>query len=98
VSDLDLLLSTPLEETADMGFSSKVMIGVAELRLAQARRQAVLSLVVVALVLVIGLFTPVGAEIARAAQTVIATPAVWVGFLTLMLSTLVWREVAAPKL
>jgi hypothetical protein len=95
MSDLDLLLSARLEEPADMGFSSRVMIGVAELRLAQARRQAGLSLVIVALVLAIGLTTPVGTEIARAAQVLIATPAVWIGILTVMLSTLVWREVAA---
>ncbi len=92
---LDTLLTSPLDEPADNGFSARVMATVVELRLHQARREAVLSLVVVALLVAIGLASPVGAEITHVAELLVATPAFWLGGLMLALSGVVYGRVRA---
>lgn len=92
---LDALLSTPLEEPADMGFSVQVMTRVADLRLREAKREAVLSLVAVALLLLVAVLTPAGPALTRVAEVVAGTPAVWLGFLMLGASALVYSRVRA---
>lgn len=90
---LDALLSTPLEEPADNGFSARIMMGVADMRLRQARREAALSLVVVTLLVLIGALTPVGQALGQVAQVLAGTPAVWFGCFVLAVSSVVYTRV-----
>jgi len=92
---LDTLLATPLVEPGDDGFSSRVMTGIADLRLAQARREAVLSLILVALVIAIAALSPAGPIITHVAEVVAATPAVWFAGLMLALSGVIYGQVRA---
>jgi hypothetical protein len=91
--DLDILLATPLEEPADNGFSFHVMDAVADIRMRRARLEAVLSLIVVALVALIGVMTPAGAALAQVAQVLVGTPAVWLSLFMLVLSGAVYARV-----
>ena len=92
-SGLDTLLSTPLEEAVDMGFSAHVMTRVADIRLEQAKREAILSLAMVALLILVAALTPAGPALTRVAEVIAGTPAVWLGAFMLGVSTLVYSRV-----
>lgn len=92
-NDLDALLSTRLEEPVDYGFTARVMTEVAAIRMRQARREAILSLVVVALVVLIGILTPAGAALAQVAQVLVGTSAVWLSVFTVMVTGAVYLRV-----
>jgi hypothetical protein len=90
---LDALLASPLEESADMGFSARVMTRVADIRLKQARREAILSLAAVALFILVALLTPAGPALTRIAEVIAGTPAVWLGAFMLGASAFVYNRV-----
>jgi hypothetical protein len=91
--DLDVLLAAPLEEPVDMGFSTNVLTRVADIRLQQAKREAVLSLVAVALLILVAALTPAGPALTRVAEVIAGTPAVWLGLFMLGASALVYSRV-----
>ncbi|HEY1709793.1 MAG TPA: hypothetical protein VGG10_16105 [Rhizomicrobium sp.] len=92
-TDLDLLLSMPLEEMADFGFSARVAAEVGEIRLARARRETVLALVAVVLLSFVMAASPAGHAVSRVAEVVASTPAVWLGLLMTALSSAVYVRV-----
>ena len=92
-NDLDALLATPLEQPVDMGFSAHVMTHVADLRLQQAKREAILSLVAVALLILVAALTPAGPALTRVAEVIAGTPAVWLGAFMLGVSAFVYSRV-----
>jgi hypothetical protein len=91
--DLDLLLAAPLEEPVDLGFSSRVMTRIADIRLKQAKREAVLSLAAVALLILVAMLTPAGPALVRVAEVIAGTPAVWLGAFMLGASAFVYNRV-----
>jgi hypothetical protein len=91
--DLDLLLAAPLEEPVDLGFSTHVMTRVADIRLKQAKREAVLSLAAVALLILVAMLTPAGPALVRVAEVIAGTPAVWLGAFMLGASAFVYNRV-----
>ncbi len=90
---LDALLAAPLEESIDMGFSAHIMNHIADIRLAQAKREAILSLVAVALLILVAALTPAGPALTRVAEVVAGTPAVWLGAFMLGASAFVYSRV-----
>jgi hypothetical protein len=91
--DLDLLLAATLEEPVDMGFSTRVMTRIADIRLKQAKREAVLSLAAVALLILVAMLTPAGPALTRVAEVIAGTPAVWLGAVMLGVSAFVYNRV-----
>jgi hypothetical protein len=90
---LDALLFAPLEEPVDMGFSARIMAGVADMRLKQAKREAILSLLAVALLILVAVLTPAGPALARIAEVIAGTPAVWLGAFMLGASAFVYSRI-----
>jgi len=90
---LDALLASPLREPADDGFSSHMMAEIADVRLQRARREAILSLLMLALVFAIAMLSPLGSVVTHAAEVIAATPAVWFALLMLALSGAVYGQV-----
>jgi hypothetical protein len=92
-NDLDVLLAAPLEELSDMGFSAHIMTRVADIRLKQAKREAILSLIAVALLILVAMLTPAGPALARVAEVIAGTPAVWLGAFMLGAAAFVYNRV-----
>lgn len=92
-NDLDALLATPLEESVDMGFSAHVTRQIADMRLAQAKREAILSLIAVALLILVAALTPAGPALTQVAEVIARTPAVWLGAFMLGASAFVYSRV-----
>lgn len=92
-NDLDALLGASLEEPVDMGFSARVMTEVADLRLAQAKREAILSLVAVALLVLIAALTPLGPAFGKVAEVLAGTPQLWFGAFLLLVSGVVYTRI-----
>jgi hypothetical protein len=90
---LDALLARPLAEPVDYGFSSHMMAEIADIRLMRARREAVLSLLLLALVFAIAMLSPLGPVVTHAAVVIAGTPAVWFAGLMLALSGAVYGQV-----
>jgi len=90
---LDTLLATPLEEPADIGFSAHVMANVADIRLREAKREAVLSLVAVGLLILVAALTPVGPAMGKVAEVLAGTPQVWLGAFVLLISSVIYTRV-----
>ncbi|HEX2590914.1 MAG TPA: hypothetical protein VHL34_05440 [Rhizomicrobium sp.] len=95
MSDLDLLLSAPLEDAVDMGFSAHVMMKVADMRLRQAKIEAALSLAGVVLLFMIAALTPIGPALGKVGVVLAGTPAIWLGAILLVLSSVVYVRVRA---
>jgi len=92
---LDTHLSMPLEEPADMGFSARVMNAIADQRLRQAKREAILSLIAVALALLVAALSPVGPALAQVAEILAGTPAVWLAAFMILGSGVLYSRIRA---
>jgi hypothetical protein len=92
-NDLDLMLSVPLEDTPDFGFSARIVARVTEMRLAAARRETVLALGAVILLFLVMALSPAGHAVSQVAEVVATTPAVWLGLLMTALSGAVYVRI-----